>query len=300
MPREATINYDQVAAIADTIKASGGKPNPRQIRERHGSGSLGTIHKLFQQWEAKQAHHVETATTLPAGLQRAILEFMSQEVAAARAELESKLAEATQVANDLAAENERQLVQMEAMENVLAEVQEERASFAGRAAQLETDLVAARDDATRERQSAEGARTELAKALLRLESMPILEKENQRLRDALELERTARTDAERSTASAEATAAGLTARLADTQKQLQELKQSSAQLELEKKALDASLLACRKENRDAEVRIAKLEGSVASFEREHEEPTQAASATPHPSSQTRGAKAAKAPSPKKK
>ena len=65
MPREASITYEQVAAIADSIKASGGKPNPRQVRERHGSGSLGTIHKLFQQWEAGQARQIEASLALP-------------------------------------------------------------------------------------------------------------------------------------------------------------------------------------------------------------------------------------------
>mgnify|MGYP003377969120 CR=1 FL=1 len=53
MPREASITYDQVSNYAEAIKAEGGKPTPRLIRDRHGSGSFGTIHKLFQQWEAK-------------------------------------------------------------------------------------------------------------------------------------------------------------------------------------------------------------------------------------------------------
>ena len=66
MPREASITYEEVAAIAETIKAAGGKPNPRHIRERHGSGSLGTIHRLFQQWEASQGRHADASATLPA------------------------------------------------------------------------------------------------------------------------------------------------------------------------------------------------------------------------------------------
>lgn len=81
MPREATISYEQVAVIAQAIKADGGKPSPRLIRERHGSGSLGTIHKLFQQWVSKESNQIETTIALPPGLQRVILEFVHQEEA---------------------------------------------------------------------------------------------------------------------------------------------------------------------------------------------------------------------------
>lgn len=34
MPRAATISYDQVVRYAEAIKGEGGKPTPRQIRER--------------------------------------------------------------------------------------------------------------------------------------------------------------------------------------------------------------------------------------------------------------------------
>ena len=131
MPREASITYEQVAAIADSIKASGGKPNPRQVRERHGSGSLGTIHKLFQQWEAGQARQIEASLALPPTLQRAILEFMDQELATARAELELKLMDAQVTANDLATENERQASQIEALDALVVDLQEEKAGLAG-------------------------------------------------------------------------------------------------------------------------------------------------------------------------
>lgn len=268
MPREATISYEQVAVIAQAIKADGGKPSPRLIRERHGSGSLGTIHKLFQQWVSKESNQIETTIALPPGLQRVILEFVHQELASSRAELEIKLADAVQAGNDLAIENERQVNQMEDLESTLTQVQDERASYAGRVAQLEMDLAAARSESARERQAAEVARTELAKVLLRLEAMPGLEAENQRLRSALDDERHARTDAERSAAAAEAKAAGLSDRLADTQSQLQEQKQVFTKLELEKKQLDASLAVSLKEVRTADVQIGKLEGTVATLERQ--------------------------------
>ena len=259
MPREASITYDQVAAIADNIKAGGGKPNPRQIRERHGSGSLGTIHKLFQQWEAGQAQP-ERALALPPPLQRAIVDFIAQELTAARAGLETMLSDAQTAANHLATETERLAGQIQALDESLANLRGENATLTGKIEQLEADLASARGEA------AEAARTELAKAHVRLEGLPILEQENERLRRAVDTERTARTDAERQAATAEAKAAGLTDRLTDTQerhahavtgleREFHEQKQRNVQIESE-------LSATRTEARDLATRLAQATGEL--------------------------------------
>ncbi len=271
MPREATISYEQVAAIADAIKASGSKPNPRMIRERHGSGSLGTIHKLFQQWEAGQSRQIEAALALPPALQRAILEFMDQELTSARAELESKLMDAQQAANDLAAENERQASQIETLETTVEDLQGEKATLAGRVSQLETDLASARDEAGRERQAAEAARTELAKAQLRLEAMPILERENERLQGALDAERTARTDAERQAATATAKAEGLADRLADAQERQKQAGAELVKIDGDRQRLAGELADVQKDARTAAVQIGKLEGTVNALQRQIED-----------------------------
>lgn len=215
MPREATITFDQVASIADAIKAAGGKATSRAIREQHGSGSLGTIQKLLQQWEAGQVRQVESTLTLPPALQRSILDFMSQEMTVARAELEGRLADAQQATQDLATENERQAEDIEELQAELADANSDRAALEGKAGQLEADLAVARDEIARERAAAEAARTELAKAQLRLEAMPRLEADLEAVRADLAQERNARVDADRKLAGAESRAEGLAARLAD-------------------------------------------------------------------------------------
>jgi chromosome segregation ATPase len=266
MPREASITYEQVAAIADRIKAAGGKPSPRQIRERHGSGSLGTIHKLFQRWEGSQPPSLEAGSALPPALQRAMLDFVAQERAAARADLDAKLSDVQAAADELAAENERQGGHIETLENGLQAMQEEKATLAGKIEQREADFDAARDEAARERRAAEDTRTELAKAQVRLDAMPILEKDNARLRSAIDVEHAARTDAERLAAIAEAKAEGLAERLADTQarhthevakldSQLQDQKQRNANLEEE-------LSAMHRESRDLAARLAHATGEL--------------------------------------
>ncbi|NHZ94069.1 mucin-associated surface protein, partial [Massilia sp. CCM 8733] len=108
------------AAIADAMVAAGSTPALRTVRERLGNmGSLGTISKLLQQWRADREKKIASALTLPAGVQRAILEFMGQELSSAKAALETELAEQQQEAADLATENERQGAEIEGQGDAL-------------------------------------------------------------------------------------------------------------------------------------------------------------------------------------
>lgn len=201
MGREATITYEQVAAAADAMQLAGSKPTSRAIRERLGNtGSMGTVNKLLQAWKAGQERQIAHALALPAPLQRAILEFMGQELAGAKATLEAELAEQQQEATDLATENERQAGDIEDKAETITVLQAELANLQGRMAHMDVDLDAARLDGERERNAAEAARTELAKSLLRLEAMPRLEADLATLRLELDKERQGRVVAEQQAA----------------------------------------------------------------------------------------------------
>ena len=201
MGREASITLAQVAAIADAMVAAGATPALRTVRERLGNmGSLGTISKLLQQWRADREKKIASALTLPAGVQRAILEFMGQELSSAKATLETELAEQQQEAADLATENERQAAEIESQVDALTALQVDLATVQGKAGQLERDWQAGQVEMDRERKAAESARTELAKAQLRLEAMPRLETDLVAMREELTLERTTRVIAEQAAA----------------------------------------------------------------------------------------------------
>lgn len=201
MGREATITYAQVAAAADALKAVGNKPATRAIRERLGNmGSMGTISKLLQEWKGGQERQISNALSLPATLQRAILEFMDVELTSAKATLEAELALQQQEAADLASENERQTADIEFNLETVTALHAELATLQGRIAQIVADLDAAKGDADRERKAAEAARTELAKSLLRLEAMPRLEADLTALRVDLDQERQGRVSAEQQAA----------------------------------------------------------------------------------------------------
>ena len=201
MGREASITYEQVAAVADAMKAAGAKPTSRSVRERLGNvGSMGTVNKLLAEWKARQERQIANALTLPANLQRAMLDFMAQELNQAKAALEADLAEQQQETADLAAENERQAAEIDAQVEKIATLQAELATVRGRSAQLEADLAAVGHAAEREREAAERARIELAKAQLRLEAMPRLEGDLTAVRADLERERAGRVVAEQAAA----------------------------------------------------------------------------------------------------
>ena len=201
MGREATITYEQIAAVADAMKLEGLKPTSRAVRERAGgTGSMGTINKLLGRWKAGQERQISAALVLPPALQRVLLEFMDNELTATRMLLEADLAEQLQEASDMAEENERQALESQEQAEAIELLRSEVAIHKGRTSQLEADLAASRDEVARERSGAELARTELAKAQLRLEAMPRLEADLEAVRVALETERTARQQAEQAAA----------------------------------------------------------------------------------------------------
>ena len=225
MGRESTITFEQVAAVADAMKIEGIKPTSRAVRERLGNtGSMGTINKMLGRWKAGQERQVSAALVLPPALQRVLLEFMDHELTSARTALEAELADQQQEATDLATENERQVVENESQAEAIELLRAEVSKHQGRAGQLESDLVVARDEAARERSGAELARTELAKAQLRLEAMPRLEADLVAVRGVLETERAARVAAEQA-------AAVLTAKLEAAERRATEAAERTAKTE---------------------------------------------------------------------
>lgn len=201
MGRDSTITFEQIAAIADLMKLEGIKPTSRSVRERLGNtGSMGTVNKLLARWKGGQERQVSAALVLPPALQRVLLEFMDSELTSARATLEADLAELQQEGADLASENERQVQDNDSQREEIELLRAEVARHKGQAGQLAADLLVTREDAARERSGAELARTELAKAQLRLEAMPRLEADLDRLRVALEATRQARQQAEQDAA----------------------------------------------------------------------------------------------------
>lgn len=201
MARQASVTYEQVATVCNKIAAEGGTPGSRNVREVLGSGSLGTLLKYINQWKGGQERQSQAIDDTPdPSVVRAISNQIADRVQAATAEATARLVELQSETNNLIADAERQDALIEAQAEILATLQGEKATLAGRLAQVESDLARCAKDVSNERQAAEAARTDLAKAQLRLEAMPRLEAELLAIRAELAAERQSRVNAEQSAA----------------------------------------------------------------------------------------------------
>lgn len=238
MARDATISQQDVDAVAEQLRVGGERPTARAVRERLGRGSMATVLRYLQVWQAGQARPVDSAVALPPALQRALLDFIGQEVLAAKAALEAELTLAQQVNTDLLGESERQAVALDEMDKALEALRYERAEVLGRQAQLAADLAASQEAAEAQRQAAEAARTESATQRVHLDRLPRLEAEIEQLRTALDGERAARVVAEQAVAVA-------AAKLDKTEGQVSDLRDRLGRAEEDARAATQALVTLR-------------------------------------------------------
>lgn len=217
MPRETTITQAQVDAVAERLCAAGISPTNRAVRQELGMGSMATIVKYLKNWRGRLPQNGELAAAIPPALQRSLLEFIAQEVASARASVEAELKIAEQASVDLIAESERQTGVLDSQASEIESLRAECATLNGRLIQLTSDLAATQAALETQRDAAEAARTELARQELRLEALPKLTDQLDRLQATLETERAGRVSAEQA-------AAVSGARLDKTEAQVADLK----------------------------------------------------------------------------
>jgi chromosome segregation ATPase len=190
MAREPSITFEQVAAAADNIKAQSQKPTARNVREALGAGSMATVLKFLQQWQSGQVRQSQAIDdTLDVSIVRAISNQIATKVQEATADATAQLADLQSETDTLITENERQSAELENKAVELASLQEQHSALAGRTEQLEDENERQAAALLAERQASEGARVELAKAELRLEAVPRIEAEIEKVRLELDEER---------------------------------------------------------------------------------------------------------------
>ncbi len=191
MARDATITQEQVSAAAESIKANGGKVGSRAVREMLGSGSMGTILKFVQVWQAGQERKSEAIDdSIDPAIVRAISNQIAAKVQEATANATASLADLQSETTTIIAENERQAAELDTVTTMLAKLTEQNAAQAGRIEQLEAEASRITSELVTERQAVEVARINLAKAELRLEAVPRIEAEIVQVRAELATERT--------------------------------------------------------------------------------------------------------------
>ena len=190
MARESSITYEQVAAAAVNLKAQSQKPTARNVREVLGVGSMATVLKFLQQWQSGQVRQSQAIDdTLDVTIVRAISNQITSKVQDATAEATAQLADLQSETDTLITENERQTAELKSKAVELSALQEQHSALAGRTKQLEDENKRTAEALIAERQVSEVARVELAKAELRLEAVPRIEAEIEKVRLELAEER---------------------------------------------------------------------------------------------------------------
>lgn len=150
MARTSNITFGQVASIADAMKAAGSRPTARSIRERIGSGSMGTIHGFLKQWEGKAPAGDEDSKgrELPSSIQNALMDFIGIEIATACEPLANELATEKEGAKALCEENERLESVIDRLQNERDTAQVMEKQCAALLGKCENDLSESRDEVT--------------------------------------------------------------------------------------------------------------------------------------------------------
>ncbi|MBL8409150.1 MAG: DNA-binding protein [Candidatus Accumulibacter sp.] len=196
MARESTITLAAVSEAADRIKTAGGTPTARAIREALGTGSMATVLRMLQAWQAGQIKPPAREVVLPHVLQKTLVDFIAREVANASAALQAELEAAQQATADVLAENERLAAEIDERDRKIAALTTERDQASAVAGERSTEIERLAAEVQHERATARHAQNELVATMLRLEQLPRLESEIKRLQALQEAEREARTAAD--------------------------------------------------------------------------------------------------------
>ena len=199
MGRNLRITQEDVSAAADRIKATGEKPSARSIYSELGAGSMTTVLKYFQAWQISQPTGRADAI-IPQSLQKMLASVIAQEVAMAVAAMEKELFNIRQANHDVVAESERQMLVIKHQGDLLERMHLEKAELLGRLAQQDENLENIQQETKTLRQNIEITKTERAKLAVRLEAMPVLKADLERLGKSLVTEQSLRVVAEQALA----------------------------------------------------------------------------------------------------
>ncbi len=172
-----------------------------------------------------------------------------------RTELEAELAAVKGDRDALADDNEAQAGELEQQSAQLDALEATTQQQTGRIAQMQTDLANAVEAVARERGMAEQARQSLAKAELRLEALPRIETELERMRAALENATARAVASEQLAAVTAANLAGVETRLAESGEREKTLVSRLASADAAAREQSAALLAMSEARHRAEAEV---------------------------------------------
>lgn len=279
--KQALVTFESVAAAAESLASGGQRPSVRAVIAVLGGGSPNAVLPHLQAWKAARPTVKAADVTIDPRIASILAEQIGAAVTDATRAAEARAADLEADAEAVAEAGRLAEARADELAAELGRVQTENQQLTGRVAtlaeevdQVKKDAAAAiaeaRADTQRERDAAEQARQSLARAELRLESLPALEAQLVELRGQLDAERKARTEAEKVAAVAQAERnAALrqveAAELAHREQGKQtEIEAGRAVDRLSKTEADRD--AARKEATEARAEAAKLRGQVEAMQ----------------------------------
>lgn len=234
MARES-ITIEQVIGAAESIQAEGGKATARAVRDRLGTGSMGTVNRMLQEWRGDKKPSEAATSLMPPALQSALMGWMQEQINLVHGEYQADMGEQGFTILELQKDSERAQARIENLEGIMDSQSDQISTQRGKIEALQTALDGAEAERVMEARNASAAREALAVASLRLEALPKLEKDLQETRAMLEHEHQARIQAEQAAAVFEAQLDGMA-------QMLEEVKTAAAREkgELAKSALQAA------------------------------------------------------------
>ena len=203
------VTYETVAAACEALTTEGLKPSVRAVIARLGGGSPNVVLDFQRQWKSGRPVVKPHEIQIDSRVNQIIAEQITQAIAVASASAEAERAEAEETLDMMSKASKEGDKKITALTEDLELSNTKVQSLNGQIEQLNTTAQQIKDDASAaikaaeerasaeiskmtaelstERATAETARVSLAKAELRLESLPRIEMEIDKLRGDLQL-----------------------------------------------------------------------------------------------------------------
>ena len=193
----ALVTLESVSISADSIRASGGKPSVRSVRNSLGGGSPNMILKFLNEWNAAQTLVKKDRIQINPKIQELIAQQIEQEASAVQRDKDQEIASLQEDMEELGNEGRR-------LEQEIAQVRSQCQAETARANNHLGQIEELNKHLARTIHETEAARRENAVNTARLEELQRRLAESDAIRDQLNDERNKRVEAERKLAALEA------------------------------------------------------------------------------------------------
>lgn len=255
----AIVSFESVASAAEALQAAGTRPSVRNVIEELGGGSPNSVLKYLREWQSGRPLVRASDIELDESITSAIREQMQNVATEAAKAAEDKAAaveDDLQTLTDAHAEAERTIEALKhAVEDLKSQAQvltvelETAKSDAQRAVEQHVELVGElRNQVASERQRADVAAAKLTTAEVRLEALPAIQAEVEKLRAGIAELQESKQRAEQAAAVAQAKAEALEAakaasdaRAADAEKEARAARQGEQHARIAEQAAQARI-----------------------------------------------------------